>query len=359
MPKSAQDLNMKPIIVIPAYEPTPALTELAKELTESGYPVLIVNDGSSEATQSIFTACRELSGVTLVAHAINLGKGQALKTAFNYILTECDTALPGVITADADGQHRVSDVIKLADRLCTSPNTLWIGSRAFDKDVPFRSKFGNTLTRHVFRLLVGKPIQDTQSGLRGIPRHFLAPLLRLKASRYEFELDMLVEAATQHVPIQEEAIETIYLDHNASSHFRPLVDSLKVYFVFIRFCGLSLATALLDFVVFSLAFLFSHHILLSFFIARLIAGTFNFVLGKRWIFQSKAKIWPEALKFSALVLFLMGISYALVYAMVEKAGINVLLSKVVVEGSLFLLSFAAQRLLVFNHAAEGPLEIHS
>ena len=347
---------MQPIVVIPAYEPTDGLDAIISEL-QAGRPtlqIIVVDDGSSAGHTGRFERLAD-QGVICLRHAVNMGKGQALKTAMNYVLTASLPPFSGIVTADADGQHLAKDIFGVCDALSLSPSKLWIGARAFDDNVPFRSQLGNTVTRHVFKLLVGSAIRDTQSGLRGIPKSFLPKLLKVSSTGYEFELDMLVLAASQGLSIEEHPIATVYIDGNASSHFRPLLDSLRIYFVFIRFCALSLVTASLDFVVFTAALMTGMSILSCFLTARFVAGSFNFIMSKRLIFKSKATILPEALKFACLVLSLMCISYLLVQALVLYLGVNILLSKFIAEIGLFLLSFAAQRLLVFNRS-NHPIE---
>lgn len=344
-------------ILIPAYQPGETLIRLVDELlSKSDYPIVIVNDGSDPQCQPIFDALKQRSHVQVIAHAINLGKGQALKTGFNHCLTHFSERLAGVVTADADGQHLATDIINLASKLELNPSVLWIGSRAFDKDVPWKSQLGNTATRHVFRLLIGKVVHDTQSGLRGIPASFMRKLLKIPATGYEFELDMLVSAAQNQLTIQEHPIQTVYIANNQSSHFHPLLDSLRVYFVFVRFCALSLLTALLDFIVFTIAFFISPSILSSMIIARVVAGSFNFMCGKWYIFQSKQRLLPEAIKFALLVVGLGIIAYSFIEGLVGL-GMNVFLSKLLVETGLFLLSFSVQRIFIFKESENNITNI--
>src|SRR5690606_33516392 len=148
-----------------------------------------------------------------------------------------------VVTVDADGQHLVRDVVRVALGHTRDRRSLLVGSRRFSKDVPLRSRFGNIVTRHVFRWLVGIRLSDTQSGLRAIPSAALPWLLRIESTRYEFELDMLVEAHERGIPLRELPIRTVYEAGNSSSHFRPLVDSLRIYFVFLRYVAASFGTA--------------------------------------------------------------------------------------------------------------------
>ena len=185
-------------IVIPAFEPTTALVDLVRDLSVDARAIVVVDDGSSPAAQPIFERIAQMRGVVVLRHAANLGKGQALKSAFNHVLLgtaagEC----VGVVTADADGQHLACDIRRVADCLERTSDALVLGTRAFDGPMPLRNRVGNIVTRGVFRLLLGRPVGDTQTGLRGIPRSFLPDLLTIEAAHYEFELEMLVRAAAR------------------------------------------------------------------------------------------------------------------------------------------------------------------
>src|SRR5262249_39663490 len=139
--------------------------------------------------------------VTVLRHPTNRGKGEALKTAFAYVLSTPATV--GVVTADADGQHLVSDVRRVAEQLERSPSAFVLGTRTFDRDVPLANRVGNVAARGLFRLLVRRRITDTQTGLRGIPAAFLAELIEVEEVRYDFELEMLVRAVARELSIVE------------------------------------------------------------------------------------------------------------------------------------------------------------
>ena len=309
---------------------------------------VIVNDGSSPECREVFTRVAGMPRVTLLTHAVNLGKGQALKTAFNHVLINSAPDTAGVVTADADGQHLAGDIRRVAERLEQLPGdrTLILGSRGFSGEVPLRSRFGNVMTRGVFRILIGRALSDTQTGLRGIPRSFLGELLHVSAGRYEFELEMLVRAA-KRMTIEELPIATVY-GAFAKSHFNPLRDSLRIYFVFLRFLSLSIITAAIDYATFAIVFTARHEILTAIGVARLIAGTFNFLANRSVAFRSRGNVAPEAAKYAALLVGLMLISYALISALVNVFHFNVYVGKVLVEGTLFLASFALQNLVVFS-----------
>jgi glycosyltransferase involved in cell wall biosynthesis len=225
------DIHMPITALIPAYNPTSELKELVGDLLKNGFErVVVVDDGSEVASKLLFDSLKDKDRVVLLRHAVNLGKGAALKTGLNYIYCHSG-ADSGVVTLDADGQHLVEDALKVAVALIKHPESLIMGTRVFDKDVPLRSRIGNVITRHLFRLLTGINLTDTQTGLRGIPKDYIPPLLKIKSNGYEFELDMLIACKYTGVVIVEQTINTVYIDGNRSSYFNPIIDSMKIYFV--------------------------------------------------------------------------------------------------------------------------------
>lgn len=344
---------MKPVIVIPAYKPDATLVTLANELVNAEAELIIVNDGSGLTYAPIFDQLKTLSGVTVLHHAVNLGKGQALKTAFNYFLVHYPDNASGVITADADGQHLPTDIFQVWEAFAKRPYELTLGVRTFSKGIPWKSRIGNNLTRSVFTFLIGQSVQDTQTGLRAIPRRFLQTLLKTPSTGYDFELDMLI-LASKNMKIQEVPIETVYVDNNKGSHFNPLIDSLKIYFVFFRFLAFSIVSGLLDFFAFSFAFFICQNILLSETLARLFSGTCNFLFNKELVFKSKKNMAPEAFKYALLCVANLVFSYGFISSLVY-VGFSVYASKMIALLGLFVANFAIQRLMVFNRGEEAEL----
>lgn len=335
-----------PALVIPAYRPDPGLLPLVEELLHDDYPlVVVVNDGSGPEHRALFERLAELPRVEVVTHLVNLGKGEALKTGLNHLFVG-HPDLVGAVTVDADGQHLPADVKRVAKALVEHPESLCLGTRSFDGAVPWKSRIGNTCSRWVLWLLSGQSLRDTQTGLRGIPRDFVVDLLPLRTARYEFELEMLLRAAEEGRGLVQVPIRTVYRDDNRGSHFDPLWDSLRVYFVFLRFLVSSLLTAIIDFTAFSASYALGAPLLPSVALGRVFAGAFNFLVNRSLVFRVGGSPLVEAAKYVALVLSLMTVSYVLTLALVER-GVNVFLAKVSVETSLFLVSFAVQRVYVF------------
>jgi putative flippase GtrA len=339
-------------VLIPAYNPDQRLCEFVAELRRQNAcrEIIVVDDGSRVSCRSIFNSLAQLPKVTVLRHAVNLGKGAALKTGFNYFCWACPQDI-GVVTADADGQHLTEDVVNVAAQLHESPDKLVMGARAFDKDVPARSMFGNLMTRYMFWALIGMRLTDTQSGLRGIPTSFAAKLLRIKHTGYEFELEMLIKCKQLRIAIEECTIQTVYLDGNSSSHFNPLYDSLKIYLVLIRFMLASLATAAIDYAIFLVAYPIGG-VLFGLGTARLVAGAVNFTLANRMVFASKEQVSSSLPKYVALVATIGLVSYGLIQGITSILSVGVLPAKLLAEGVLYMLNFLIQRDFIFRAPAD-------
>jgi glycosyltransferase involved in cell wall biosynthesis len=345
-------------VLIPAYRPSASLPDVVQALSAKAVPaIVIVDDGSGPEYRDVFARAAAFPNVHLIRHATNLGKGAALKTGINYALCAFP-GLVGIVTADADGQHHPDDIVRIAGTLLARPDCLVLGSRGFDGEVPWRSRFGNSLTSMVVHALIGQKLTDTQTGLRGIPTSLLLRILRIESTGYEYELEMLIAAHHSSVPVIEEPIRTIYEDGNKSSHFNPVVDSMKIYFVLARFGSVSLMTAVLDNLVFYLAFRHTGHILGSQILARVFAVGFNYSMVRRSVFYSKQRHKTVLPKYLLLVLVSGSVSYAGIRLLSAKLGTNPVSAKLMVETVLFFANFAVQRIFIFKPQAgaggQGP-----
>jgi glycosyltransferase involved in cell wall biosynthesis len=339
-------------VVIPAYRPSAGLIDLVRQLSEKAFPaIVIVDDGSGAEYRDTFAEAAAFPHVQLLRHAVNLGKGAALKTAFNHILCSMPDAV-GVVTADADGQHHPEDIERVANALLERPDALVLGARAFDGAVPLRSRIGNVATRRIMQALLGRRLTDTQTGLRGIPSTLLGRLLRVEATGYEFELEMLLAAHHLSVPILEQTIRTIYEPGNPSSHFNPLIDSMKIYFVLLRFGSVSLMTAVLDNLIFALTVHRFGSVLGSQAFSRVFALAFNYGLVRSSVFYTKQRHQSTLPKYIALTVGIGACSYAAITMLSRNYGVGVISAKLLVETFLFFVNFAIQRAFIFK-AHEG------
>ena len=188
---------------------------------------------------------------------------------------------------------------------------------------------------------------------------FIPLLLKLRPNGYDFELDMLVTCKDTGRHIREVPISTIYIDNNRSSHFSPLRDSMRIYFVFIRFLAVSMGTAVIDNVVFIAGLHFWPHVLLCQAISRLVAGTFQFTVAKRGVFHSRARVASALPKYWTLVAFSGILSYLLIQSLLRYTSLNVISAKLTAETVLFFISFVVQRDVVFAQPAATAVNSNS
>lgn len=212
-------------IVVPAYNPGQALEDVIHELKEKGFiNIVVIDDGSSNAK-----SFENLSDIIILKNDVNRGKGNALKRGFFYCRNNLKE-IKGIITVDADGQHLIKDVENIYKSFSCNYNSLILGTRSFnEKGVPLKSKLGNRIMQNKIKSKTGVNIKDTQTGLRAIPVRYLKNLLDLNGDRYEYETNMLLYFINNKIEIIQIPINTVYLNKNRCTYFKPLRDSLRVY----------------------------------------------------------------------------------------------------------------------------------
>ncbi|MFF1253268.1 GtrA family protein [Pseudarthrobacter sp. NPDC058329] len=351
------------IILIPAYEPDRKLPALIRTIrdAEPWVPIVVVDDGSGPQYREVFDDVRA-HGCHVISYGHNRGKGFALKTGFGFIADN----LPGhgVVCADSDGQHRLSDILRVAEavrRNRAEPGgwtTMVLGSRNFTGDVPARSRLGNTATKALFTLATGERIPDTQTGLRGYPAAMVPWLRSVRGDRYEYELNLLLEARHAGYSIESVDIATVYLDHNSGSHFRPLADSARIYAPLLKFLASSFTAFLLDTILFVVLSVLVDSLLLAVLGARAVSSSVNFLVNRNVVFAHGRDIPAGAtgLRYFSLAAVLLAVNFGLIWAF-EAAGIAALPAKIMAEITLLAVSFAVQQRWLFaGKAAKGALK---
>jgi len=349
------DIFEKISILIPAFNPDNKLIILVQNLINAGFTnIIVVDDGSSEEYKTIFNQLEQMTQCNVLLHAKNMGKGRALKTGFNYFLNNSGECV-GIVTADADGQHTINDIIKVSKRLIDNPEKLILGARNFsESNIPFRSRFGNIMTRRIFGLLAGIRIADTQTGLRAISSEFAMDLMSVHGERFEYETNMILECKSKDIVIDEVAIDTIYLEDNKSSHFNPIVDSIKIYGVFFKFMSSSVVSFILDILLFTMfSKLFynitsEYFILLATIVSRVMSSLFNYNINKNTVFKHKAFDKLVIVRYYVLCLTLMLVSGISVSATWFVFGRSVVLLKIIIDSILSILSYKVQKQWVFK-----------
>lgn len=344
-------------VVIPSYNPDEKLAQTVLGLKNAGFrDIIVIDDGSSAETKKNFHEPGD--GVTVLRNEVNRGKGAGLKTAFRYILENRPDAA-GCVTADGDGQHRTEDIAACAKAMLSEKDRVILGARDFSlPHVPERSKKGNRITSCVFRLLFGMKITDTQTGLRAIPRKYLAPFIRVSGDRYEYETNMLLSMKRDSIPFSEVKIDTVYIDDNQTSHFRPVRDSIRIYGLILSFVLSSVISFLIDTGLFTLfnIFLFSwneYSYAISLVCARVISSSANYLINRRVVFQNGEKSSVVRYYILAAVLLTVSASVGQLFSQflsLPKPVETVI--KIAVDLVMFIVSFRMQHTWVFKNKSE-------
>ena len=141
-----------------------------------------------------------------------------------------------------------------------------------------------------------KAITDTQTGMRGIGNRILKSYLTLAGERFEYETNMLIEALHTHTPVKEIGIQTVYIDENSGTHFRPLADSAAIYrqifSTFFKYTLASLSSFLIDYGIYSLLILLlqvmplAARIWIAAAAARILSSLYNYAVNRNIVFKS-------------------------------------------------------------------------
>lgn len=357
------------VVIIPAYEPRREFIDYVAEIRHYAKEVVVVDDGSGDGYSEIFMRVSELPDVRVISYAENRGKGYALKRGIKYC-TETHTPDTTVVTADCDGQHAVKDILRVCDAAFGRKEALVLGVRDFSgHDVPWRSRFGNRLSTGLFRLLFGKRISDTQTGLRAFSVRYGSELCRVKGNRFDYESSALIYTIRKKAPIIEVPIRTVYDEDEGrhSSHFKTVRDSLKVISALFRGAFLFVLSSLLscgiDLALFHTLTLISYEgrplfgILASSIIARIISSVSNYFLNLKLVFKNKSRM--SVIKYYILALFQIATSYTLLQISLSFASASPTLIKAIIDTILGILSYFVQNKWVFSNFKFREYQVHS
>ena len=327
---------MKNVLVIPAFNPSVNLINLIDTLLNSFVKIIIIDDGStSYGSKDIFNKLEKLSKILVLKHKVQLGKGKAIKTGFLYCVNNFQ--FDYLITADADGQHLNSDIIRLSNNTIVQKNDLIMGEREFDDKVPLRSRFGNIITAKIFSFLYDLNLKDTQTGLRAYKKNIIKDVILVKGNGYEYESNVLKWAAKSKKKISSIKISTVYIDNNSSSHFSPIKDSIKIYISILGFPVSSFISFLLDYLIFIILYITTNTLFISILFARIASGVLNFRVNKFFFLNNQKKTFWYAKRFLILSIAVLIISYLLILLLINL-NLSPYFSKIIADSILYFMS---------------------
>lgn len=347
------------VIVLPSLNPDEKLLEVVRGTIDAGFQkIVIVNDGSNPENMHYFDEACKYSQVFLLTHDINLGKGAALKTAFNHLI-ENDNDFCGVVTVDGDNQHKADDIFRCASAMLESESVV-LGVRDFSlPKIPLRSRIGNRITSFVFKTGCGINVSDTQTGLRAIPQKYLKTFCETQGNRFEYETNMLIDIGRFSIPYNQIPIETIYIEGNKTSHFNPVKDSIRIYSQILKYMLSSMTSYIIDQFLFAIANiiipLFGANgfiqIICATVFARIPSSLFNFLFNKKIVFKNQ-ETSNAFLKYYILCFVQMGISAGLVcllsHVFSSSSALSLQLFKISGDIVIFIIGYYFQREWVYK-----------
>ena len=213
---------MKVVVIVPAYLTGAGLLDVLEGAGKvvGRENVVVVDDGSPDG----YPNEAEKRGYTVLRHSSNMGKGVALRTGFNWALSQ---HYSGVVTMDGDGQHDPSLIPLLIEKVKSKGADIVIGSRMGDlTGMPFVRVIVNKVTSWIVSRLAGQSIEDSQSGFRFISSRVLESV-KLEGTRYDLESEILIKAARKGFRIDFIPIPTVY--GKETSYIKPWKDAIHFY----------------------------------------------------------------------------------------------------------------------------------
>ena len=221
---------MKVALLVPIYEPEADVPSFLSNFKEGDFDYfLAVDDGSGPNYKKVFEDILKTTRFEVFSYLNNQGKGAAIKEGINYLLNKYKD-IDGIVTCDSDGQHCYEDVLAVKEAGIAHKDHLILGEREFhDKNIPWASRFGNHYSSFYCRCLTGENIEDTQTGLRFIPKRLFSKALKTSGKRFEYEMRFLLSSLADS-PFDLVLIQTIYEKTGGhKTHFRKIYDSVLCY----------------------------------------------------------------------------------------------------------------------------------
>ncbi len=209
-------------VVIPVYNHEKKIAQVVREALKLRLPLYVIDDGSTDTT---YDSIKEIPSITIIRHSVNRGKGAAIMTGFAAAVPSADW----IVTIDSDGQHHPENTWNLLGAVPKGERPIIVGKRErMDHcHVPWTSRFGRTFSNFWVRTCGGPKIQDSQSGFRLYPLPE-AIALNVKAERFQFEVEILVRANWQKIPVLETPVCVTYDPKGERvSHYRGVVDFFR------------------------------------------------------------------------------------------------------------------------------------
>lgn len=220
-------------IILPVYNNVRTVGSVIEHCKTKTENLIVIDDGCDDGSEEIIKE----KAIIYQRHDQNQGKGKALKTGFQLAL---EKGLKYAVTIDADGQHNPDEIEIFEKTLEKHPDALIIGVRNFDENVPKGSVIGRRISNFWMTICTHKRFYDAQSGFRLYPIHLLKNL-KLKANRYDFELEIMIKSVWEGISIVHIPVDVVYQTGSERvSHFDLFKDNVRISKTFFKHFFLAL-----------------------------------------------------------------------------------------------------------------------
>lgn len=341
---------MNQAIIITLYYENPLTLQLCRRLCDLGAEhIIVINDGGRVS----FEFENELisMGCHYIKRKKNHGKGNCLRLGFRYARSKL-FGITGFITADADGQHRAEDVVKVAHAMDLRADCLIIGRRNMKHSkAPLHLKIFNKIASVYFKIVTGVKCRDPLSGLRGLPISLYPLLMETKGDRFDYEMNYLTVCADRKVPFYDVGIVARYFE-NQKSNYHIVTDTYLIFITPLKFATASLGCALIDLILFTvISYLLPAQFFLSVaaatILARITSGGINFFINRRLIFKNDGAKSGQMKRYLILFACIMLASMTAV-SLLSFLPVPVTALKIPVDLALWTVNYSMQRKWVFR-----------
>lgn len=222
--------NLDIVIGIPAYNEEKNIAAVILKLKKMTEKIIVCNDGSTDMTGDIANKL----GAIVINHEKNMGYGSAIRSLFQKA-KELGTEI--LVTFDADGQHRTTDIKAVIDPILKNQADIVIGSRFLDMDdkVPEYRKFGIKVITKITNASINQKLTDSQSGFRAYTKKVLN---EINPSEYGMGVstEILIKASSKDFKIVEVPIKVLY--NGKTSTHNPVSHGTSVLFSTMKFTSI-------------------------------------------------------------------------------------------------------------------------
>ena len=352
------------VIVIPALNPPASLSAYVEALVNEGFSrIVVVNDGSRTDKLPVFFKVKRL-GAIVIDHRQNMGQGAALRTGFQYYLDHFQGQSDGVITLNADRQLPAAEAMKIASSLHNEQEmgsfALVVGTRdLLGKNVSdYDYRMGGVM-KLLYHMLMGVRLNDPLSGVFGIPDLRVRQCMDIGGDGYSYATSMTM--SFEKIGFLQVPISYVTYEEGVERTFRKVKDTIWILFTifrkFIFYSITSVSASILDVILFGIFTSVTFRgnpmaIIYSTVCARVISASVNYLLTKRFVFHFKSDSAQGTTK-SAGAFFLLSAMQCICSALVVSAmkfllGGNVVGIKVLVDMTLFFVSYKIQHKYIFK-----------